>query len=525
MAYQFPDIAINANGKMPFGYLRMYMDEWQPGDPLPTFSTPTAATYNPLQDIPSFVLSAEPEAGAFGIESIDLEFNNLPYYGAFTIRGALSSHPFDLVQWFKFEWSTDGVSFTEIFRGLVDAESVQGKDPSLTLMPVLKFKVKVISYLSYFEQKTVLDFITTKLLLATYNIIPTSVVICYPDSGLGIVSATLNRFVQLDDISINQWRNDTDLRFFKITDIVQAASEYLGVSATATFDCDWVFTIHDGVNPIDKSFADLRIVSQTVGTGGAVEQQYGFFDIDKKADCSLYGEGSVLELLKAVLQPFGMEARFELNAGALRLKCVQLEIDEDVTPDTALWQKPGVDRTPSERIIYGMKTVVPGAGEFIQGTAGDGAIALKCIYMSLNGVGATDEWTKGFNDVRWTEGLIQSLYAEHNGSMYSVYSITPKTRGTGTASYAYDYKDRLASFVVAAAMNNYFFNQSAKSTVDPVGIYRYVMRAVEGAIADIDLTMAPGKYITLGGYTYWIRKVDYDIKNGKTKLALETNEW
>ncbi len=521
--FQFPNIPVDANGKMPFGYVRITVETWALGTSLPTFGTPTSATRSPFEDIPSVVFNTEPEAGAVGVGDITLEVENRVFHSTTRFSSLLEGfHPFDSALWFKIEWSLNASAWTELFRGITLHPDVEYIKPDTSNLDTWKYSIKVMSYIEHFETKTVNDFISTKLLLATYNVGPFTTRICYENAGSPEV-ATLDEFTRLDNDGDPDWRTASQLRWFKIEDILQAASEFLDVPATVSVDNDWDFIIFDGSVEQAKSFGDLHIVSEVLDSG-IHEQQNTFFDVGKANEISFYNAGSVLEMLKQIMLPFGNVIAFELSAGALKLFANQVASGVGITPSADAWQIP-IEGGAAERFIEGMKVKTPNAGEYVQGSSGDGATAMKCIYMSSNRTPNDYDWiNKGFGTTQDTQAIYQSLWALHSGTMYSVFKVTPKTQGSGSASYTANFNDPDAGLVIAKGMNHYWMNFDDKVGTNPVGVYRPVMRRVKVPLKGIT-NGRQGDHLNYVSKAWFLRQIEMDLRNAKSFLTAETGEW
>ena len=496
------------------------------------FSTLTTALYNPFSDIPEVSEEAEADAGAFSVDGGTFKCSNRLIGTAPNIRMSdlFDYNPFDSRWHLRIE-KKNGASWDILFQGIVEPDAqISGEKTTVPEEWVVEFECT--DSLLQMDEVTVAA-VVSELPHATYDYTPTGVYICYNVSGSPARDQlTLFNMVDKAGDDVNDHRPASELRFFKLVDVIAACSRAMGLSValnnSAAIDQDWDYIVYDGANDQSKDFSDLYIVSAVYGpsTGPVFQHYFGFFDILKYSDTSFYHCGTALEMLKSILVPHGMTAWVDFTtAGARYLAIGQLQTNNGISFPT---YRKGFKYGPADRVIYGITVNVSEAGEYISGSAGDGATGIKCRFISCNRIPATEYENSGSGKfTRDIGALVGGLWALHGTEMHSVYKINVKTYGqsgsSGTGITA-DYNDRYAGMVVGKAAAAYYFNTIIPTT-DPIGINRRLMRRFEFSINGIATSGGPREYVDHNSQKWWTIRRSWDFKNNVTTFVCECGEW
>jgi hypothetical protein len=500
------------------------------------WTSPYICTGQPFENIPEVGKVLEAEVGTVGGGAATFQCNNLPIYtsvltGTVRLWDLLNSvHPLDY-QYHLRVWRKPVGGSDE----LIAWYTVAVEDMELTMADdddpdTWRFQIQAVNAIHQLDEHDAdVTFFNTYLDHATYDHAPASILISSPyGPGMTMTRLPLNHILHYDG-AVHTWIPATDMRFFKLTDVLQAISNGIGLTTDvnngAATEHSWEFLSYGGGADQIASFDDLYVPS-CVYFASEYQHDFGLFDPEEKSDASFYSCGTLLEMLKAILVPFGMVARIAFTAAGARY-LEFCELDADSGSSFAMYA-PGIKFKPASRMLGGINVSVPDSYEVRIGSGGDSSTSIKCNIMTAQriarfnrGVDATDDLTC----------LYRSLFVDTGGGVFeNIYKINVKSAGAASsygAGLTARYHDDNAGSVLAAAAARYWYNPYSAPATDPVGIYRRVMRRLEITVPRFvpDSELDVREYIDFQSRNWRILEKKWNLNSGFTTFICECGDW
>jgi len=344
-------------------------------------------------------------------------------------------------------------------------------------------------------------------------------------------SANIGIVWQDDQVGEVEARNVSELRFFKLMDVLGAFHRCLGLTNAindgGALDHDWVYEVRESGVDQNKGFEDLCVTSALYYNTTVYQQYWTYVDGDRFADHSWYNCGSALEMLKSILIPHGLSAEMLTDSGGdWYISVTQLlHSTARVLADTS-WRR-NAKYAPADRLLTGVVVQTSNDGMYIHGSSGDGADSLRCSFTAAARIRRGLRWINSAGNVDDLTALHSSLWALHGTVMCNVYGVTVASHGQTGGSSAIaqaDWDDPAVGLLFAVAAAKYYYNPLGYAS-DPIGIHRPWMRRIEFTVAGIDRTTKPGEYMAYASKTWWILAVKWDLKGNSTTYIAETGEW
>ena len=222
--------------------------------PVPDFTT-NAIDCGWITAAPKCTFRTSPEPGTIGVSSMSLEFTNQ------LITNPADSTTFTLWDWLRdvdtfaedvhvrIALSTDEITWYCRFHGIAKMDSLEADVDDISEPQLWTLKFSVEDGVQQLERRSVAQFCDEKLTHAAYDARPLMKHITFPygrtsptvSAGsytIGNLKVTTNGAqVWVIGLGIDpQW---VDLRFFKLADIVQAVSDYMGLGTTVNDGGAW----------------------------------------------------------------------------------------------------------------------------------------------------------------------------------------------------------------------------------------------------------------------------------------------
>ncbi|MAT38387.1 MAG: hypothetical protein CL946_02150 [Ectothiorhodospiraceae bacterium] len=499
--------------------------------------------------------NAEPELGAFGADNVSFECVNTAFAGSTRMSNVLfDDDPLFSAWHVRLSYKPAGGSYSYLWQGVIDAEDTEVEMQNDSDPDTWSVKFTAVDTILQMEEKpTSLDAFGSFLTHASYSkSVSGGVYISWSDGGTAHSTALQKLDIDVySDPARLGWRSYTKdhLYIMRLTDILQALSNAIGVTGSANLGSapahTWKFVYYDGSADQEADFEDLAIISKVDDGVNPVIQDHGFFDSSGQSEISFYNAGSVLEMLKHILLPFGMIARMRLDSSGDRY--LEYREIQDYTSNTYTeWLTPA-GLNPALRGLYGIKVRQTGVGDLVTFSAGDGSIPMLTHFTTANRIPNCYQWRHdpaGAEPGRCDDysAFLGSLwyYDAANDRIYSIYKIKVRTDGnTGSGLFANshifsrDYDHDYAGMVMAEAMAHYWFNVGVPTTgtnSTPLGIYRRRMRGLDITVPGIKHDPAAplheiGQYITWDGKRWWITGKRFDFRNHSTSFTAESGDW
>ncbi len=564
-AFRFSELPIKGGGKTVIGYVMIELAKQTIArsgvatDDVPQYGTvdfdnPTIVSERIFIDIPEISYVSEPEIGAFGADNITFQcinrlidpvtrmsnilFDESSLHAAWHIRlryisnEVYSSYPPSLRPWIS------------IFQGVLNSDDAAINMPSRDDPGTWIITVSAVDCLSQLDDtSTSTNFFNRFLPHSSYSFQASNgIVLSWLEAGLPRSQQLLHIDIMQSD---NQWQGfntPSSLWFIKLRNIVQAISNSIGITAQANSGVSsgntWEFIAFDGSSDRTFSWDELCVVSGIKTSSGPWHQEHGFFDAEGKSVVSLYNCGSALEMLKQIVIPFGMSAYIGFDAAGNRCLCYDeiQHFQSNTLPD---WYIPA-QRIPARRALFGMTIATPGCEDYRCGTHGDGATAIRNIFLTAAGIPNCFQWRTNpagaypgrCDDYR---SVVRSLYAfdSNEGKVYSIYKINVRTDGrSGNCGYgqniAAEYNHPDAARLLSIACAAYYFCPyipASGAYYSDIGIYRRrisrIQFSVPGVLAD---AYHMGEYIPFQTKRWWITEKTFDLLNAVTVLTCESGE-
>jgi hypothetical protein len=563
--YLFPDIPVRGCGKLILGYISVELAKQTINrsgaatDEVPAYSavdftSPTTIQEAIFLDIPEIAISAEPELGAFAADGLSLQclnssfdtttrmanilFDDNPLVAVWHIRiSYISKEDYDAYTPALRPWAL-------LFSGVIDHEGgeIQMYDRDDEDSWLVEFSCSD-ALMQLEDSATNETFFNSYVPHGGYSFVPANgVFISWLESGSPNAQA-LNRFdIQVYDGDWLGFTNASPLHFILLKDLVQALSNSIGITASTNNGLaaaqSWEFMAYDGSTERSFTWSDLCIPSGVKTAISPWYQDHGYFDAEGRSPVSFYNCGSVLEMLKAILVPFGMSARIGENSASAR--CMYYGEYQDFTSNTLPASYSPAHMQEASRSLYGFSIHTPDVGDYTWGTHGDGGTAIRSAFMTANRIPNCFQWRHdpaGAEPGRCDDyhALLRSLYAYDAvaDKVYSIYKINVKTDGnTGNVGFGqgitaeYDSPD--AAMVLARAIAAYYFCPYLPATgsyYSDVGIYRRRMRRMEFEAPGVLVSgYGIGQYMMWNGKRWWIHEKHYDLRAATTRLICESGD-
>jgi hypothetical protein len=315
----------------------------------PDFTSPLTATVNPFIDIPEVANTMEPEVGAFGANPGTFVCNNLAFEAGGTRMSDVIEgyYPLDTALHLRLHWKPKGGAYSVFFWGTIQAEDIDITMPNPDDKDTWKIKFSVVDCIMQLDDYPVSSTFLDTIPIAGYN--PSSITAAWGVSGVPTI-ATITT-IPIDDGTNKYAINPNELRFVKLYDIVQAISDAIGITSSVVVNHTWQFFTRNSSADVTVAWSDLYIVRSAFHSAVYIHYPHMFFH--PEAGISFYNYGTLLEMLKAILIPFGLVARVQVTAGVRHLEVSELQSASGITINVNAMERP-VSVNPAERVLYGM---------------------------------------------------------------------------------------------------------------------------------------------------------------------------
>lgn len=442
----------------------------------PDFSNPV--TLESPFNIPKGGFHGTPQAGTQGVDNLSFECNNTDLGGGVRIwdliRGKATGYIFDTSATYvhiKLLYKKTGQANYVVRQWqTIDYTSIQAVIgyPEKPDTWVIKFNTRD----SFFqlEDTTITDFVEAKLPHATKDYTANTQYLTYI-GNYGTYYAGKYKLVnaKFDDGKNVYWLGQARatggvfspiagdstaavdvIRYFNLSEILQAAHEYLGLEATTVNNgaywsniIPWTFLVNNGdctnsntannTQLLTCNFDELYIISGVYiwdGNVAVYAHNNTFFD-RTGAGFSFFNLGNPLEIVKVICNSFGMVSRIKVNSSGQRYLSCQLADIPSVSEswgNSGNWEK-DIQITPYAKAINGIEVVSPTNVTKVRGSVGTGSIKIDCLFATANSIRANDPAFKNKAD----DGNGECVSMEPKNAAF--YAALYHLRGTPTGRF------------------------------------------------------------------------------------------
>jgi len=495
--YEFPEFAIIGHDKPVDYYIKIQIAtqgfQSYTGYKFyaqPSWTNPTVCTVNPFLSIPDNGEHAEANAGVMGLETGSFAFLNIPVLATGERLWELltAQNPENTcwnIRYFK--RTSTGTYERPSFWGVLDMSEPPGDIPDFSDPDSWVIELNTKSPISQLEELNAnWDFGNALETVVPWQnrFRPDDVFIDWPGSPAGYQNLT---FVTSDGGA--NWINPrtcTYHRYVRLRDLADAVSYALTgrkVNDGASVNHSWTWFVRLNTAAATAVWDELYTLDllQNSGTPNAV---WGIANYDA-GESSLRRLGSMLDVLKKVLLPYGLTARIGytdkdangISTGVWDYRYIEVVELVDSTVATLTEEDLLVDseQESGERAVYGFRVSTLNSTEVSEG-AQDGE-TLENPWLSATRLTSGARWADTAGTTDDLDALKQAVYVKWGDDLVTPYSVTVKADGQGSVTV--DTTNDLESggnFYSNAALA-YYFNRAPYSA-DPIGIFRRYARQI-----------------------------------------------
>lgn len=529
----------------------------------PSWTSPTALT-NPFT-FGGISVDGEYDAGQQVLGDITLEAQNTILTGTTRIMSILDAIDKDATDLHvRVGWGTNGSTFVYKFWGIVDWTSLQINYGDFADQDTWLVRFTVRDSLFQLQSRSVKNWFDEQLLHIDYDYkvadggFYTTYIGTPPTGG-----ATAGRW-QVQDVRYTEtggdgqqrqlWYAETDLRFMRISEILQSISDYLGLSTNINGGAGSLIgtslhTTQYGINTANPTgttmtwggIDNLYVLSGLYVSG--YKQEGTFFEddaSDRNTPFAFRRWNSVLEVLKNICISLGMVCRVTVDGSSERqLTFIEVGQAEKTASYAQNLCIKGAELVPYIRGLEGAQVTVSSGSDVKRGNVSSKSVNVNCIFSSCNNtrVQGITEFPPPLlrNDLYLGEDVMSALYVSTEtpsgsrgssagdaldlATMYSVCAVYPKVAGTAAPSTSliesYGKYQSSAPFGINAVMypndaapyncwvevpgmavaHLYY---SSKQGTDDISVYRTKGQSLNVKVRPINqYTYYPGDQITL----------------------------
>jgi hypothetical protein len=470
---------------------------------------------------------AQPVVGYIGVDACEFEFAGIPVYGTKCLYCLIMEQPPDQFVWNIRYYTKPNASASYPLRpqfwGIVERAVQYGEILSLTRHELNTYKLVARNRLA------LLDLVE----ISSWSI-PWKTTLALSPAHVYIDGEELHKiyFTTGDDRA--EFINPTDMRFLNLRDMFETMAANIALTTTInridSVLSSWTFYGKDGAGVESEYTFDELVIASGVDLvshplfGTDWYWHWSYFDHEKRGDYTVYAVGSLLQLLKQFLPPFGLTAQIDVwnRTGESYLSIHEVESRAGVVLRHLLREK---SLETGENSTNGFTANVANDGETtFNSTSGE---QLDVCFMSATRIRAGERWIQGGAYPRDTDDLLclfgsLYIYDATGNFVTNVTKITVRNDGRAptTVSPA-SVSLHNGGKMIGEATCRYYFNPQSLD-VSRLGYYRREMQQLEcrdheirDDISGTCTSIVANKLVSTGAFTadedtYLYRRVRHE---------------